>query len=112
MSNDDEKAITRMQAQIAWTIRAPVGTCVRGETFERLRGNRPSRAIAQGTRAPVRIEVCSVPKVDDSSAAAMKVMASGPRNFWATSVATDAVVATLATSVADIAYKYDKFTKR
>ena len=74
---------------------------MRGDTFDKLRRNNPSRAIAYGTRAPVRIEVCSVPKVDDSRAAAMKLIASGPRNCFATSVATDDLVEMLAISVGD-----------
>ena len=44
-----------------------------------------------------------MPKLDDNNAAAMKVIASGPRNLCATSVATDEVVGTLAMSGAQLA---------
>src|SRR5215203_4767956 len=95
-----ENERTTRQARIPWTSSARIGTCVRGETSDKLRGARPSFASAYGTRAVAMSDACSAPKEEVIIAAAINVTAPAPNNLLTTSAATDDDFDTLATSVA------------
>src|SRR5579872_4112113 len=95
-SYEPDSASTLPQAACA-TI-ALAGTLERGERCARERKNKPSRAIAYGTREFASTLACSEPNEDTISATAVIDTAIGPRKRFSTSVATDELVGTLATS--------------
>ena len=63
----------------------------------------PSRAMAKGTRAVPRIEVCSDPKDESIITPAIKLTASGPSTRLVASAATDEATETLFRRLANFA---------
>ena len=82
---------------------ARTGTLERGDSLASPRKNSPSRAIANGMRELASTLACSDPKDDTIIATAVRDTATGPRNFFSTSVATEELAGMLATSRGDMA---------
>ena len=92
-------------AQHACANTARTGTRVRGDSVPRLRKNRPSRAIAKGTREFASTLACNELSEDTMSAAAMNVTATGPAKVLMASAATEDVGETEAICVGDSTQK-------
>src|ERR1700722_7087373 len=110
VSYEPDRASTLAQADCAKIART--GTFERGDRRARLRKNRPSRAIANGMRELASTLACSAPNEETISATAVIETASGPRKRFSTSVATDELAGTSATSRGVSAKKYAELTNK
>ena len=71
---------------------------MRGDSRARARKNKPSRAMANGTREFASALACSEPNDEIMRATAVMETATGPKKRFNTSVATDELCGTLAIS--------------
>jgi hypothetical protein len=73
-----------------------MGTRERAEIFEKVRGSSPSRAMAKGTRATVRLTECRAPKAESIMPSVSNEAPPAPSRRTMTAAATEEASGTFA----------------